>query len=273
MQKKLTVLFAFAIFVLVMGWAITPVQADPPPHNHGGGGGGEPPIEPCLEFLCIADVGRTGNSDTPASQFGGTYTKIESNQFDQLLQALPDSLEILCAAFDVLIFNWNSPKIKNLNWQRLLDYMDCGGGIIFEDTRNVLGLAPDVSIIESTRSSKDDEPITITLDATAPTELTAGFGSTATFVNKHIIFDEPNNGTNVGLTPFLTLPDDNDRVVGLYGEFDDDSDGVSGRIVLTGPDNNFHGRAIPTHEDPAISEAIRNSYDLLFNEIDWLLAP
>ncbi len=27
MQKKLTVLFAFAIFVLVLGWAITPVQA------------------------------------------------------------------------------------------------------------------------------------------------------------------------------------------------------------------------------------------------------
>ena len=27
MQKKLTVLFAFAIFVLVVGWAITPAQA------------------------------------------------------------------------------------------------------------------------------------------------------------------------------------------------------------------------------------------------------
>ena len=35
MQKKLTVLFAFAIFVLVVGWAITPVQAhckDKGPH-------------------------------------------------------------------------------------------------------------------------------------------------------------------------------------------------------------------------------------------------
>ena len=42
MQKKLTVLFAFAIFVLVVGWAITPAQADPPRpnHNHGGGGNG-----------------------------------------------------------------------------------------------------------------------------------------------------------------------------------------------------------------------------------------
>ena len=44
MQKKLTILFAFAIFVLVVGWAITPAQANPPDqigkHNHGGGGGG-----------------------------------------------------------------------------------------------------------------------------------------------------------------------------------------------------------------------------------------
>jgi len=44
MQKKLTILFAFAIFVLVLGWAITPAQANPPDpngkHDHGGGGGG-----------------------------------------------------------------------------------------------------------------------------------------------------------------------------------------------------------------------------------------
>ena len=44
MQKKLTVLFAFAIFMLLIGWAITPAQANPPDqngkHNHGGGGGG-----------------------------------------------------------------------------------------------------------------------------------------------------------------------------------------------------------------------------------------
>ena len=36
MQKNLTVLFAFAIFVLIVGWAITPVQAhcsDDPTHN------------------------------------------------------------------------------------------------------------------------------------------------------------------------------------------------------------------------------------------------
>ncbi len=40
MQKKLTVLFAFAIFVLLVGWAITPAQADPSPHGHPTGGNG-----------------------------------------------------------------------------------------------------------------------------------------------------------------------------------------------------------------------------------------
>ena len=39
MQKKLTVLFAFAIFVLVVGWAITPAQAGGPHAIHGGGRG------------------------------------------------------------------------------------------------------------------------------------------------------------------------------------------------------------------------------------------
>jgi len=39
MQKKLTILWAFAFYVLVVGWAITPAQADKPnggKHNHGG---------------------------------------------------------------------------------------------------------------------------------------------------------------------------------------------------------------------------------------------
>ncbi len=39
-MKKLTALFAFAFFLLFVGWAITPLQADAPRpfHNHGDGG-------------------------------------------------------------------------------------------------------------------------------------------------------------------------------------------------------------------------------------------
>ena len=85
MQKKLTVLFAFAIFVLVLGWSITPAPAhckkSEPPHHDGkcGGVGGDPTIGLCQAALCIADVGKSG-SDTPARQFasqfdgGGHYT-------------------------------------------------------------------------------------------------------------------------------------------------------------------------------------------------------
>ena len=54
---------------------------------------------------------------------------------------------------------------------------------------------------------------------------------------------------------------------GTYGEFPGGC-----RIVLTGPDNNFHGDANPYDGDPQAAAKI-NHYNLLFNEIDWLLDP
>ena len=45
---------------------------------------------------------------------------------------------------------------------------------------------------------------------------------------------------------------------------------MRGRIVLTGPDNNFHGDPDPYDGDPGATAQI-NHYDLLFNEIHWLL--
>ena len=75
---------------------------------------------------------------------------------------------------------------------------------------------------------------------------------------------ELQSNSDSGLEPFLFL-ENFDDVVGLYGEFD------SGRIVLTGPDNNFHGSLNGDPNDPA-GEARRNHYNLLFNEINWLLA-
>jgi len=197
MQKKLMVLFAFAIFVLVVGWAVTPAQAhvdleNPenclhknPEHKHCNGGNGNGDGEPTLEdcsfrkppvAFCIADVGlaRTAPDDEgrPADHYArdpeikGFITNISSPKFDKILQALPEGEPAvdLCNAFDVLIFNWSSPKIKNLNWQRLLDYMECGGGIIFEDPSNVGALAPDVSTFEVAVHSKGETPLPITLE-------------------------------------------------------------------------------------------------------------
>ncbi|MEE8138458.1 MAG: hypothetical protein V3T81_06255, partial [Thermoanaerobaculia bacterium] len=67
--------------------------------------------------------------------------------------------------------------------------------------------------------------------------------------------------------PFLSLPLQEGAVVGLYGEFDNT---LGGRIVLTGPDNNFHGDNNMDLGDPADVEKM-NHYDLLFDEIDWVL--
>ncbi len=283
MQKKLTILFAFAIFVLVLGWAITPVQANPADadgcHNHkpcdgGGGDGDEPIIEPCpgTPMFCIADVGLQGTapetggkpSNHYAREKGGGNINISSPKFEKILQALEDCCssdsqpaQLLCDAYDVLIFNWGSPKIKNLNWQRLLEYMACGGGVIFEDQNNVGALANGVSTIEVTRHTRGEISLLITLELELEPVLTSGFDSTANFVNTHIIFAD---NQPAGLTPFLTLPEDNDRVVGLFGEFPVNG----GRIVLTGPDNNYHGY-------PGLSDERINHYNLMFNEINWLL--
>ena len=65
MQKKLTVLFAFAIFVLVVGWAITPAQADHCKGKHKNdlgcdrGGDGETPT------IVTTDVQWGGNIREP----------------------------------------------------------------------------------------------------------------------------------------------------------------------------------------------------------------
>jgi len=283
MQKKLTVLFAFAIFVLLVGWAITPVQAHCVPEHEakhkncgdgGGGGGGDPTIEPCLQSvsMCIASVGRRHRPPAReyAEQFGvhgvdGGYITMTSSRFSDILGTLTegDSAVALCDAYQVLIVEYSSPKINNLNWQRLLDYMECGGGVIFEDPKNVEALAPHVSAIEVDLHGGGDFPLAITLGPeSVPAALTSGFDSPATFINKHFIF-VVDASTDPDLMPFLTL--DRGEVVGLYGQFD------GGRIVLTAPDNNFHGILdVDPNSDPQ-TKAKGNHYNLLFNEINWLL--
>ncbi len=258
---------------LALGLATAPAMADKPdceldPNHHGcGGEDPDPTLGECTMPMspCIADVGKTFTDNTPARQytvdFDGTYTKIESNEFDKILET-DDPAGDLCAAYDVLIFNWSSPTIKNLSWPWLLDYMDCGGNVIFEDPRNVATLAPEVSTIETTLHSRGDFPLTITLEPEGPLSGNAE-AFDLVFVNKHIIFDD---NIGVGLMPFLSLPNSGDEVVGLYGEFGE----MGGRIVLTGPDNNFHGDDMPYDGDPGADAQI-NHYDLLFNEIDWLL--
>ena len=59
-MKKLTALFAFAFFLVFVGWAITPVQADPPRPAHKHGDGGVEGVTYCAE-LFSNDAEATGN--------------------------------------------------------------------------------------------------------------------------------------------------------------------------------------------------------------------
>jgi len=75
MQKKLTVLFAFAIFVLLVGWAVTPVQAHPGtpkdcPHkdtNHQHCTPQDDPVDGSDEPIPVQVTFRDGPGDTITS--------------------------------------------------------------------------------------------------------------------------------------------------------------------------------------------------------------
>jgi hypothetical protein len=270
-SRLLTLSLALAIAVFALGY-VNPSFADRTgvKHNHGGDGEDPPPtIEPCDVDLCIVSVGKWHRPPAReyAEQFGedgvdGNYTEMTSSRFGEIL-GTPTAAADLCAAFDVVIVEWSSPKIKNWNWPRVLDYMACGGGIIFEDPKNVEALAAGVSTIELDLHGSSG-PIDVTLKPVdvltlgGPLNVPTG-AFILTFINQHIIFDMSKSDPD--LMYFLTLV--GGEVVGLYGEFG------AGRIVLSGLDSNYHGLLDPTAPNP---EAMANHYHLLWNEINWLLA-
>ena len=184
----------------------------------------------------------------------GTYRTLKAKQFNEMTP------EQLAGNYDVLIFFWKTSDNVNADWARLLEYMDFGGGIIFEDPNNVGDLAAGVSILGGSGSG----PVTVTIQpvdglTTEPNPFTDGNATAeADFTNNHIIFAEANPATE--LKPFLTLTTGTD-IVGLYGVFPG-----GGRIVLTGLDNGWHGRL-----GGSSSTEQENAYNLLFNEICWVM--
>ena len=231
-----------------------------------GKGGNKPPKDPPTgPRIAVVGSSNKGPGGQPAAkqiaevELGGTYNRLTAKRFNKM------SPEELRENHDVLIFNWKSSASVNAKWNtRLLPYMHLGGGIIFEDPNNVADLAAGVSTIGVQNHSPEPNPITITIASElALTTVPNSFPSTATFINNHIIFDVDNS--DAALMPFLALtrstanwPNGVGKVVGLYGNFG------SGRIVLTGPDNNFHG-----HKGGSVAE--RNHYNLLWNEIVWVM--
>jgi len=188
-------------------------------HDHGGDGEEPPPtIAACTVALCIASVGkwhRPPAREYVEKQFGmaGNYTAMTSSRFGEMLGTLVEGQPAvdLCAAYHVVIVEWSSPKIKNWNWQRVLDYTACGGGIIVEDPKNMEALAPDVATFEFDLHGKNG-PIDVTLypepilivgeplnDPESPSLILP-------FINQHIIFDWPNSDSNLILVITATPP-------------------------------------------------------------------
>jgi hypothetical protein len=235
--------------------------------------------------FCLASVGKWHK---PAARlyvenkFGatGSYTEIPPNVFGNILAALSgeDDFDSLCDAYNVLIFQWKSPGIKNLTWKSLVDYMACGGGVVFEDPSNVDALIPGVTTTNIYIHSGTTPPITIAFDPACfyddhplcrplqhPNESYVDIYA-FDINNNHMEFTYPQ--TNPILIPFLRLAPTWEVVVGLYGEHLV-GDEVRGRIVLTGPDNSFHG-IYPHGEYDPLPEVHHNQYELLYNEIDWV---
>lgn len=163
----------------------------------------------------------------------GSITRISESQFNALSPAE------LRASYDVLLFTWDSSPTLDADWTtRLLPYLMLGGGILWEDPSNVSDLYPAV-IGENVEGAGD-----VVVSAAVP-GLTDGIASDpGGFANRHIRFL-----SWTGLSPFLTASGD---TVGLYGIF-----AGGGRIVLTGPDQDYH------------SDRGTNQYDFLVNELRW----
>jgi hypothetical protein len=192
--------------------------------------------------ITVAGVGANFGTASASQLFSsgdlsGSFVTIDAATFNAL------SVAQLRANFDVLIFTWISDPGINADWNtRLLPYMALGGGILFEDPGNISDLAPGV-----TASVFNTSPAGMAISAVVP-GLTDGINNS--FANNHIRF----TAWDPALSPFITRGSD---VVGLYGQFG------AGCIVLTGPDQHFHGFR-------GAGGFAGNQYNLLLNEVNWV---
>jgi hypothetical protein len=188
----------------------------------------------------VAGVGanfgnQAANQIFSSGDLSGSVVRINAITFNSM------TVEQLRANYDVLLFTWASPSQVNADWDtRLLPFMALGGGIVFEDDVNIIDLAAVVTKAATWTGS----PVIISPVA----GLTDGIINDLTF--PHMLF----SAWSPSLAAFIT----HDGIVGgLWGKFG------SGCIVLTGADNDYHGkRSENVHE--------RNMYNLLLNEVQFV---
>ena len=176
----------------------------------------------------------------------GSVTNLSIADFNSMTPAA------LAANYDVLLFGWTSDDVSSIDadWNtRLLPYLNAGGGVIFEQPDNISDLSPAVTASNTVLKNG-----TAVYTVSNVPGLTDGIGNA--FFNSHIAF----TAWSSELQPFLTAERSGvSYVVGLYGEIGTNG----GRIVLTGPDQDFHAAR-------GNSGAFGNQYNLLVNELQWV---
>lgn len=166
----------------------------------------------------------------------GSVTRLSTAQFNALTGAQ------LRASYDVLIVTWNTPNNLNIDWTTgIKPFLDFGGGVIWEDPVNIGKLKPAIN----GQALDSGGPYTI-MPVAGITD-----GVTSSFVNRHTRY----LSWDPHFAPFIMSGAD---VVGLYGQFEN-----GGRMILTGPDNDYHAVR-------AAGGAAGNQYNMLVNEIQWV---
>ena len=192
-------------------------------------------LEAC--FIRVAAVGanfgnRAADQIFASGDLRGSIARISASASNALSPAA------LRANYDVLLFTWATDPSLNADWAtRLKPFLDLGGGVVFEDDVNVLDLAAVV------------------------TRGTPSYAGAQTFLSVPGLTDglvPPVTGEHFVLTawdstyfaPFLVR---GSQTLGLYGAVP-----AGGRIVITGPDPDYHG------------SRANNDYRMLLNEIRWV---
>lgn len=201
--------------------------------------------QPCVAGVGANDNNQAANAAFSSGDLDGAICRISEATFNGFA---PSELRAL---FPALIITWNSDPSLNVDWTtRLLPYLQLGGGVIYEDPNNIADLA---ALVTAGHTSNGGDIGTFTVGP-AVTGLTDGI--TNDFENNHIEFSSwPSS-----LASFLRFSPDGESnpTVGLYGKFG------TGCIVLTGPDQDFHGLrgGSPGFEI--------NQYNLLVNELRFV---
>lgn len=202
------------------------------------------------EPLCTARIGfvgaRLGNDawDDALSNgdIAGTITSVSENTFNSLS---PTDLRNL---YDVLVFGWASSSVLDGSFvNRVGPYMDLGGSVLWEDNTNV-GDMNDLTGFVGLNSGGGG-PYTV---YTIPGHEVLSNGINGDFVNHHITISTHPSWMKIWIRHGTT-----NEILAVAGDYG------AGKIMISGPDHDFHAVDIPSH-------TAFNQYKVIVNQFNWL---